>query len=94
MLAFSTNPSGDVVGISPERIDSLLGQSPKWRLPWPLLVAALATFGILLALVWRASGSASVAATLNLPIASSQPCVLVLALVPVVACVAGALSRT
>jgi hypothetical protein len=94
MLAFSTNPSGDVVGISPERIDSLLGQPPKWRLPWTLLVAALATFGILLALVWRASGSASVAATLNLPIASSAPCVLVLALVPVVACVAGALSRT
>jgi len=50
------------------------------------------TLAILVALVWRASGSASVQATLNLPIASSQPCVLVLALVPVVACLVAAVA--
>ena len=60
-----------------------------WRLPRLLLVAALATLG---APSSRSSGAraarASVQATLNLPIASSQPCVLVLALVPVLACLA------
>jgi hypothetical protein len=93
MLALAANPSGDVVGISPERVDSLLGRPRAWRLPWTLLVAALVTLAVLVALVWRASGSASVQATLNLPIASSQPCVLVLALVPVLACLAGAVTR-
>jgi hypothetical protein len=44
-------------------------------------------------LLWRASAGASVAATLNLPIASSAPCVLVLALVPVVACLVATISR-
>ncbi len=89
MLAFG----GDAVAISPGRVDSLLGRPSAWRLPWTLLIAALATMAVLLALVWRASGSASVQATLNLPIASSQPCVLVLALVPVVACLAGVVAR-
>ena len=49
-----------------------------WRLPRLLLVAALLTLVALVALAWRAERSASVQATLNLPIASSQPCVLVL----------------
>ena len=37
--------------------------------------------------------AASADASLNLPIASSQPCLLVLALVPVLACVAAAVAR-
>jgi hypothetical protein len=93
MLAFGASESGDVVGISPGRVDSLLGRPAAWRLPWLLLMTALVTFAAVLGLVWRASGSASVQATLNLPIASSQPCVLVLALVPVLACLAGAVAR-
>jgi Peptidase family M48 len=86
MLAF-----GD--GISPERVDSLLGRPREWRLPWLMLLGALGTLAVLIALIWRASGNATVQATLNLPIASSQPCLLVLALVPVVACVAGAVAK-
>ena len=39
------------------------------------------------------SGHASVHASLNLPLVSSQPCVLVLALVPVLACLGGTLAR-
>jgi Zn-dependent protease with chaperone function len=93
MLTFSATPSGDVVGISPDRVDSLLGQPRAWRLPWTLLIAALVTIAGVLALVWRASGTASAQASLNLPIASSQPCLLVLALVPIVACLAGAVAR-
>jgi hypothetical protein len=51
------------------------------------------TLAALIALVWRANGSASFQTSLNLPIVSSQPCVLVLALVPVLACLGGTLAR-
>jgi BlaR1 peptidase M56 len=93
MLAFGASESGDVVGISPDRVDSLLGRPSAWQLPWMLLLAALATIAALVALVWRASGSASAHTSLSLPIASSQPCLLVLALVPILACLAGAVAR-
>ena len=83
MLALAEAPAGDVVGISPQRVDALLGQPPVWRLPWPLLLAAMITLAALVALVWRVGASASAHTNLNLPIASSQPCLLVLALVPV-----------
>ena len=56
MLALGATPSGGVVGISPERVDSLLGRPPAWRLPRMLLIAALVTIAALVALVWRASG--------------------------------------
>jgi hypothetical protein len=92
MLAFGATDSG-VVGVSPDRVDSLLGHRSAWRLPWMLLVAALVTIAGVLALVWRASGSASAHTSLNLPIASSQPCLLVLALVPILACLAGVVAR-
>src|SRR3954470_16529322 len=57
MLAFGSLPSGDVVGISPGRVDSLLGRPPTWRLPRPALVAALMTLAAVIGLVWRAGGS-------------------------------------
>ena len=80
-----------VVGVSPDRVDQLLGQAPAWRPPWLLLTFAFATLAGLVTLLWRVSGSASIAATLSI---SSQPCVLVLALVPVVAGLAGCISTT
>jgi Zn-dependent protease with chaperone function len=93
MLTFAATPSGGVVGISSERVDSLLGRPVRWALPWALLVAALVTLAAVITLAWRASASASVHASLNLPLVSSKPCVLVLALVPVVACLAAALAH-
>jgi Peptidase family M48 len=93
MLVFGTSPSGGVAGISPERVDSLLGLTTSWRAPRLALIAGLLTLAALVAVVWRAGGAASAHATLNLPVASSQPCLLVLALVPLVACLAGALTR-
>ena len=77
----------------PARVDSLLGQPRAWRLPGCCSIAALATLGALVALAWRADGHASFHTSLNLPIVSSQPCVLVLALVPVLACLSGTLAR-
>jgi Zn-dependent protease with chaperone function len=93
MLAFGTSPSGGVVGISPERVDSLLGRPSAWQPPRLPLVAGLLTLGALIAVVWRAGEAASAHASLNLPVDSSQPCLLLLALVPVVACLAGAVAR-
>jgi BlaR1 peptidase M56 len=94
MLALAATPAGEVVGISPERVDALLGDRPApWRVPRLLLLGALATIATLVALAWRASGSAHVQATLSLPIASSQPCVLLLALVPVVVSLAAVVVR-
>jgi BlaR1 peptidase M56 len=94
MLALAATPAGGVVGISPERVDALLGhRPPPWRVPRLLLLAALAMIAALVALAWRASGSAEVQATLNLPVASSQPCVLVLALVPVLVSLAAVVVR-
>ena len=93
MLALGQTDAGAVTGISPERVDALLGQPIARRLPRVLLIAGLVTLAALVALVWRASASASLQATLNLPIASSQPCILVLALVPLLACLAATILR-
>jgi Zn-dependent protease with chaperone function len=93
MLAVAATESGVVTGISPQRVDALLGRPVAWKLPRLLVIAGLATIVVLVALVWRASAGASVQTSLNLPIASSQPCILVLAMVPVLAALAAALSR-
>jgi hypothetical protein len=82
LLAFDAATPAGAAGISNERVDSLLGQAPRWRLPSPLIAASLATLCALVVLVWRASGAASAQATFNLPVLSSQPCMLVLALLP------------
>jgi hypothetical protein len=37
LLAFDAGIPGGVAGISSERVDSLLGQPPRWRLPMPLI---------------------------------------------------------
>ena len=47
----------------------------------------------LVALAWRVDSSASAQTSLNLPIASSQPCLLILVIVPLLVRVAGAALR-
>ena len=82
LLAFDAAAPAGVAGISPDRVDSLLGESPRWRPPSPLIAVSLATLCSLIVLLWRASAAASAHATFNLPVLSSQPCMLVLALLP------------
>ena len=93
MLAIAATPAGEVVGISPARVDALLGHRPVWRMPWLLLVAAIITIAAYVALAWRTDAIASAQTSLNLPIASSQPCLLILALVPILVCIAAAAPR-
>jgi Zn-dependent protease with chaperone function len=88
LLAFDAATPAGAAGISNERVDSLLGQPVRWRLPSPLIAVSLATLAALVVVVWRASGAASAHATFNLPGLSSQPCMLVLALLPMVVVVA------
>lgn len=69
-------------GIPPERVDALLGQRISWRPPWGLLAASLCSLLSLSALVWTTSQGASAWATFNLPFLSSQPCLAMLTLLP------------
>jgi hypothetical protein len=90
LLSFSANahPQG-AVGIAPERVDHLLGRTPSWRLPGALLLGGLATVTLLTVLAWEAGRMAVVQATFSLPVFSTRPCVMALALVPgIVAAVA------
>jgi bla regulator protein blaR1 len=93
MLTLGATGADGEVTISPRRVDALLGQPVDWQRPRLLLGAALMTLALLVGLVWRVSAGATIEATLNLPFASSQPCILVLALVPVLAGIAAALLR-
>jgi Zn-dependent protease with chaperone function len=93
LLAFEAGAPAGAAGISPERVDTLLGIAPRKRLPTTLIVASVAALSVLIVLVWRASAVASADATFNLPLLSSQPCMLVLALLPVLACVGSIAGR-
>jgi Zn-dependent protease with chaperone function len=78
LLAFE----GSGVGISPERVDSLLGHPVVWRRPWWLLTASLGSVLSFITLTWGASQAASARATFGLPILSSQPCLAMLTALP------------
>jgi peptidase M48-like protein len=88
LIAFEAAAPQGAAGISPERVDSLLGRPARRRLPSLLIAVSLASLSVLVVLVWRASEVASAHATFNLPVLSSQPCMLVLALLPPLACMA------
>ncbi len=86
LLAFDESAPPGSSGISPERVDSLLGEPIGWRLPLGLLAASIGGLAALGLLIWEVSGSASVHASLNLPIISAQPCLVVSTFVPLLAC--------
>ena len=69
--------------ISPERVDSLVGEAAKWRCPWWLMTASLSALVAGVAATWAASQEASARATFDVPFLSSQPCLAMLMLLPV-----------
>jgi hypothetical protein len=79
---------GSGAGISPERVDSLLGQPIVWRRPWWLVTASVGSLTSLITLTWGASQAASARATFNLPFVSSQPCLAMLTVLPLLGSVA------
>jgi peptidase M48-like protein len=82
LLAFDESGPAGSTGISPERVDALLGQPSQWRLPAWRLAASLLILVALTFLVWRVSGMASAHASFNLPGFSSRPCIVVMAVLP------------
>lgn len=76
LLAFEAN------GIAPERVDHMSGLTPDWRLPVALTALSLCGAAALALLVWQLVRHAILQTTLALPVLSAQPCVVILALVP------------
>jgi BlaR1 peptidase M56 len=89
LLAFDARAPEGAAGISPDRVDALLGAGSIRPLPAGLIALSTATVAAVIVLVWRASGAAAANSSFNLPVLSSQPCMVVLALIPVVVCLAG-----
>jgi Zn-dependent protease with chaperone function len=85
MLLFGTDPQQTVVGIAPERVDRLMGLQYSWRAPVLLALTSLAGIGSLALLTWQVGRQALVHTTLNLPLLSGQPCIVVLASLPLLA---------
>jgi hypothetical protein len=94
LLVFDENGPAGVTGVSPERVDSLLGEPVSRRIPVFLLAGSLAALAALGTLVWSLSSAASAHATFNLPLLSSAPCVAVSGLLVVAACLGVARRRT
>jgi Zn-dependent protease with chaperone function len=84
LLAFDAHPSPAAVGIAPERVDHLLGQHPKRELPVVLLLGAVVTMGMLVAMTVRLAEVTGHAAV-GLPALAAQACMLAMSLGPVVA---------
>lgn len=88
LLMFDASTPPGAGGISPERVDSLLGVPGCWRPPWWLTAASLGSLSSLGLLIWRTSEVASVHATFNLPALSSTPCAVISILLPLLGCAA------
>jgi Zn-dependent protease with chaperone function len=86
LLAFDGRGDPATGGVSPERIDSLLGEPFRPGLPWTSVAASLGLLCGIGLTIWRIGEIASAHATLSLPILSSQPC-LVITLLVLVGCV-------
>ncbi|HEY3944336.1 MAG TPA: M56 family metallopeptidase [Solirubrobacteraceae bacterium] len=83
MLSFvGESGSGEAAGIDPARVDHLLGEPP--RLPFPALMclAGLSMLALIVAVAVLAGQLAAGSATLAPPFLSSQPCIVVLAMIP------------
>lgn len=95
LLAFGER--GDpavVVGIARERVDHLLGQGPRWELPFSLLAGSLVAIALLVAVAVGAEPLMS-NASLNVPMLLAQACMVAMAALAILAGAVGLLfSRT
>lgn len=82
--AFDRDAPPGTAGIAPERVDALLGETARPRLPLGLIGGSLAGLLGLGASVWFSSRVAVAWASFNLPLLSSRPCLaMLLAALPV-----------
>ena len=84
MLAFSdAPPSTGTGGVDPARVDHLLGEPSSWPFPALASLAALLVLVLLAAVAVLAGRLANGSATFAPPFLSGQPCVVVLAAIPI-----------
>jgi Zn-dependent protease with chaperone function len=81
MLRMAAAPDG-AVGIEAGRVDSLLGRPPGRLLPICCAAGVLAALAVLGLFAVLAARTATSGATLALPVLSSKPCIVALALLP------------
>ncbi len=94
LLVFDAGAPPGVSGISSQRVDSLLGNTVRWQPPWWRMSASVGSLLSLALLIWRTSETASAHATLNLPLLSSTPCVVMSMLLAGLGCAAIARCRS
>lgn len=82
LLAFDETPTAAVVGIAPERVDHLLGEQVRWKLPTALLHGAALTVAGLVALVLQTAQATS-QASVALPALLAQACMVAMTVIPV-----------
>jgi hypothetical protein len=88
MVSFTDTGFGaadDSIGIDPDRVDYLLGEPPNWRFPFVMCLAGFALLLLLLAAAVLVGREAAGSATLAPPFLSSQPCIVILAVIPATA---------
>lgn len=73
LLAFEASSPAGVAGISPERVNGLLGLRPEWRLPVSQVGVAVSTVCVAGAVIWQASATATARMTFGLPFLTSSP---------------------
>jgi Zn-dependent protease with chaperone function len=85
LLAFDQATPPSTVGIAPERVDHLLGTGSRFKLPLALLGAAIITAVALLAITLQLSTAPADQAETPLPTLVEQVCLILRALLPVLA---------
>lgn len=89
LLRFESSAVPGVVAIAPDRVDHLLGRSPRWPMPVALTGATILALGAFLAVTARLHAATTM--RINLPLLGTQLCMAAMVLVPLVVGAAGLL---
>lgn len=81
LLQFDQRSNPTVAGIAPERVDSLIGERPRFELPLALLAWALVVITVITVVALRITQATDVV-SLNLPLFVAQLCMITMAFLP------------
>ena len=95
LLSFTEAPAAEgSAGVDRARVDYLVGEAPGWRFPALMSTAAVALLAFVATVAILVGREAAGSATLEPPFLSTQPCVVMLALIPSgIALIAASLRR-
>ena len=83
MRSFSEAPqAGASSAVNPARVDYLLGEPPGWRFPALMCTSTLTLLALIVTVAVPAGRESAGSATLDPPFLSTQPCLVMLALIP------------